>query len=343
MFGKLKEKLKSWTKKVKEELEPEETIEKAPKKEKKRSTKKSGKNPKKEIKEKIEKVGEEPKKKKSFFKKTLSEDKFEELFEELEFALLQNNVALEVIDKIKQELKEKVIDKPLKEADIEESLKEILEDILIEPKINLIQEIKNSKEPYILCFVGINGSGKTTTIAKIAELIKKNKLSVCLAAGDTFRAAAIQQLEEHANKLKIPIIKKDYGVDSASVGFEAISYAKKNNIDAVLIDTAGRLNTSDSLMRELEKMVRVNKPNQTFFVGESTTGNDATNQAKTFSEKINLDGIILTKTDIDEKGGTAISVSYITKLPILYLTTGQTYKDLEPFKKEKILKNLGLN
>ncbi|MCK5109074.1 MAG: ATP-binding cassette domain-containing protein [Methanosarcinales archaeon] len=194
----------------------------------------------------------------------------------------------------------------------------------------------------IFGYLGPNGSGKTTTIAKVTNYLQKNKLSVCLAAADTFRAAAIQQLEEHANKLKVPIIKKDYGSDPASVGFDAKSYAKKNKIDVLLIDTAGRMQNRDSLMQEIEKITRVNKPDMKIFIGESITGNDATEQAKAFNETINITGIILSKADVDEKGGTAISVSQVTGKPILFLGTGQKYKDLEIFDKDKMIEKLGL-
>ena len=142
--------------------------------------------------------------------------------------------------------------------------------------------------------------------------------------------------------MKVPIIKKDYGADPASVGFDAIAYAKKHKIDVVLIDTAGRIQNKDSLMKEIEKVARVTKPNMKIFLGESITGNDATEQAKVFNETIGIDGIILSKADVDEKGGTAISVSSITGKPILFLGTGQKYEDLEVFDKEKLIEKLGL-
>lgn len=275
------------------------------------------------------------------FKKKITEEKFEELFQELEMIMLQNNVAYDAVQFIKKRLSEKLIGKNLSEVSIEEELKQAIEEILINPP-NLIKTIKEGNKPFVIAFVGINGSGKTTSIAKVANLLKKQKLSVCLAAADTFRAAAIEQLEIHANKLNIPIIKKEYNSDPAAVGFEAIAYAKKHKIDVVLIDTAGRMNTKESLMKEMEKIIRVCNPNMKIFLGESITGNDATQQAKAFNDSISLDGIILSKADIDEKGGTALSVSYITKKPILFLGTGQSYDDLEIFDKDKIIKNLGL-
>jgi fused signal recognition particle receptor len=194
----------------------------------------------------------------------------------------------------------------------------------------------------VILLAGINGSGKTTTIAKIANYLIEHGLSVCLAAADTFRAASIEQLQEHANKLKLQLIKKEYGSDPAAVGFDAINYAKKHKIDIVLIDTAGRMQNRDSLMKEMEKIVRVNKPDMKIFIGESITGNDAIEQAKAFNETIDLTGIILSKADVDEKGGTAISVSFVTKKPIYFLGVGQEYNDLEEFSKDKLIEKLGL-
>lgn len=346
MFNSLKDKLKGWIKKTEESVE--EVAEKRPKK-KKSSKKPIKKEIKKAPKDIIEKDIEEvvTKEKKSLFsslQKKLSEEKFEELFNELELILLQNNVAYEAVESIKESLENKMVGKNLKEVNLSEGLKDSIEDLLISPP-NFIKEIKDSlkeKSPYVILFSGINGSGKTTTVAKIAKLLQKNNLSVCLAAADTFRAASIEQIKEHADKLNIPLIKKDYGSDPASVGFDAINYAKKNKIDVVLIDTAGRMQNKDSLMQEIEKIARVNKPDMKIFLGESITGNDATNQAKVFNESIGLTGIILSKADVDEKGGTAISVSHVTKKPILFLGTGQKYEDLEIFDKDKLINQLGL-
>jgi len=347
MFGKLKEKLKGWIKKSKEEAGSEPKIEKTVRKKEKKKNEKEGVNIE-EAQQIIEEADlkEKPKEKtsRSFFKKYLTNEKFEELFEELELILLQNNVALEVAESIRMSLGIKLIGKNIKEINLSEELKSTLEEILIDPP-DFVKEIKETlevKSPYVILFAGINGSGKTTTIAKVANLLQKNKMSVCLAAADTFRAASIEQIQEHANNLKIPLIKKDYGADPASIGFDAVAYAKKHKIDVVLIDTAGRLQNKDSLMKEIEKISRVNSANMRVFVGESITGNDCIEQAKTFNDSIALTGIILSKADVDEKGGTAISISHVTKKPILFLGNGQGYSDLEIFDKKKILDRLGL-
>ncbi len=405
MFGKLKEKLKSWTKKVTEEApEIEETkkeliedkVETKPDKktkekktkeeirEKRKETSKKEKKPKKEklaqesqqeikeiskkelveeIKEKpaqvfIEEdkeIGKEPEeepKKKSFFskltsKKTkISEQEFDKYKDDLEMLLLENNVAFEVTEKIIKELKAKITEKEISkkelEKEINDSLKEIIKEILVEP-FDIVKEIKEKDSPYVVMFCGINGTGKTTTIAKFANLLKKEKLSCVIAAGDTFRSAAIEQIKTHGENLGVKVISHEYNSDPAAVGFDAIKYAEKNNIDAVLIDTAGRIHTDKNLMNQISKIAKVCKPDAKIFVGESLTGNDSVEQVKTFNEAVELNGIILTKADIDEKGGTALSVGYITEKPILFLGIGQEYDKLEKFDKKKFIERLGLD
>ncbi|MBI5391849.1 signal recognition particle-docking protein FtsY [Candidatus Woesearchaeota archaeon] len=275
----------------------------------------------------------------------ISEEKFNELFWELELGLLENNVAVEAIEKIKDDLKQGLVEKPIKRGAVEEaisqSLKKSITSLFDQPQIDLLTQVKK-KKPFVICLVGINGSGKTTTIAKLVYHFQQQKLSCVIAAADTFRAAAIQQLEEHGKNLNVKVIKQDYGSDAAAVAFDTIKHAEAKKIDVVLIDTAGRLHSNKDLIREMEKIVRVAKPDLKIFVGESITGNDCVEQAREFNQAINLDGIILSKADIDEKGGAAISVSYITKKPILFLGIGQEYKDLEPFEKEKLIASLGL-
>jgi len=351
MFTKLKEKLKKWTQKVSNDNE--EIVKKTS--ETKKEDTKIKKKPKKEnfepfsqkkVEKKLEKLSK--KNKLNFFSKNkiITEKEFDNYSQELEMILLENNVALEVTDKILKKLKENIVGKELDkkqiEKNIKENLKQTISEVLIEPE-DIIKEIKEKKGPYTIIFCGINGTGKTTQIAKFASLLKKNKISCVLAAGDTFRAAAVEQLKEHGKKLDIKVISHEYGSDPAAVGYDAIKYAQKNNIKTVLIDTAGRIHTATNLLKEMEKIKRVCKPDKTIFVGESITGNDAVDQVKAFDNTIGIDGIFLSKADIDEKGGTALSLGFTTKKPILFLGTGQEYGDLEKFDKEKFIEKLGLD
>lgn len=302
-----------------------------------------------------EKVEVEPKVegKKGFFgkitevitTKKISADKFDELFWDLELALLENNVALEVIEKIKSDLKSELVDKPIPRGKVDEviaaSLHDSIEGLFNVGTFNILDKIKE-KKPYVICFIGINGSGKTTSIAKVANYLQSQGLSVVMAAADTFRAAAIDQLQLHADKLGIKLIRHDYGSDPAAVAFDAVKHAEAKKADVVLVDTAGRLHSNINLMDEMKKIIRVAKPDLKIFVGESITGNDCVEQAKQFNEAVGIDGIILSKADVDEKGGAAISVSYVTQRPILFLGVGQEYKDLQPFDKEKLLASIGL-
>ncbi|MBI3033283.1 signal recognition particle-docking protein FtsY [Candidatus Woesearchaeota archaeon] len=293
-------------------------------------------------------VDEEQEEKRGFFAKiadvvtktTLSEEKFEELFWELEVALMENNVAVEVIDKIKGDLKAVLVNKKIQRGKsldiIRAALQHSIEDLFNVAGFDLVQAVR-VKKPYIISFVGINGSGKTTTIAKIAHMLKMNNVSCIIAASDTFRAAAIQQLEEHAEKIGVKLIKHDYGADPAAVAFDAIKYAQAKSIDCVLIDTAGRLHSNTNLMDEMKKIIRIAKPDLKIFIGEAITGNDCIEQAKQFNKAIGIDGIILCKADVDDKGGAAISVSYVTGKPILYLGVGQRYADLLKFDKKLIM------
>jgi fused signal recognition particle receptor len=302
------------------------------------------------IEEEEEPVKEE---KKGFFQKitetvtkvSLSDKKFEELFWELEITLLENNVAVEVIEKIKDDLKNDLVNNKINRKDLDKqiikSLRTSISGLFNVEQIDLIKNARK-KKPYVIVFVGINGVGKTTNLAKVAYLLKKQGLSVVAGACDTFRAAAIQQLEEHTKNVGIKLIKHDYGSDPAAVAFDTIKHAEGKNIDVVLLDTAGRLHSNKNLMQELEKVVRITKPDLKIFVGESLAGNDVVEQVKLFNDSVGIDAIILSKADTDEKGGAAISVSYVTGKPILFLGVGQTYDDLEVFDKDKMIEKIGL-
>jgi fused signal recognition particle receptor len=279
---------------------------------------------------------------------TISEKEYDKYKDDLEMIFLENNVAVEVVDKILEELKDRIVgvEIPKKELDtnVRITLGEVISDILVKPfdVVVKIREKDAGEKPYVILFCGINGAGKTTTIAKFVHMLKDEGVSCVLAAGDTFRAASIEQLKVHGNKLDVPVIAHEYGSDPAAVGFDAIKYAKKNKVDCVLIDTAGRMHTSKNLLAELEKVARVCKPDSKIFLGESIAGNDSAAQVKAFDEAISIDGIILSKADIDEKGGTALSVGYVTGKPILYLGVGQEYSDLKKFDKLKFIEELGL-
>ncbi len=379
MFNKLKEKIGNWTKKISkkketkkeaEESKTEKETEKQKKKTLEKIKKKSKDKPKLKIEKKPKKKSKKEKKKpetekksqkpgkKGFFKKIkskinkveITEKEFDVYADELEMLLLENNVAMKVAEKIIKELKERIVGKELLKKEIEyeikDALKEIINKILIKP-FNLIEKIKEKstkeKEPYVILFCGVNGTGKTTTIAKIAQSLKDKNLNCVLAAGDTFRAASIEQIKKHGDRIGVKVINHDYGSDPAAVAYDAVEYAKKNNLDAVLIDTAGRMHTSKNLMKQIEKIAKVSNADTKIFVGESITGNDAIEQVKSFDWAIEIDGIILTKADIDEKGGTALSVGYVTEKPILYLGTGQEYDKIKPFNKKEFIKELGLD
>lgn len=275
----------------------------------------------------------------------LDEERFNEFFDLLEIALLESNVAFEVVDKLKGELKEKLVKKSIPRSKIENEIKQSLSDSIrmlfnVKP-INVLNEIRKS-EPYVIVFFGLNGSGKTSAIAKFAKYLQTNGIKSVMAAADTFRAAAIHQLEEHGERLGVKVIKHDYGSDPAAVSFDCIKFAKAHNIPVVLVDTAGRQETNVNLMEEMKKIVRVAKPNLKIFVGEAIAGGSIIDSVKTFDDAVGIDGIILTKMDIDEKGGAFVGVEYSCKKPILFVSKGQEYTDFEEFNKEKIIKGLGL-
>ena len=343
-------------KKEKPKEAPEEEVQEAVKEEEEKKLEQERIEKEEEVeKAEKEKPKEDVKEKKGFFGKLkekivatkISYEKFENLFSDLELILMENNVALEVIEKMKDDLKQNLVEKPIKRTKIEEtirnSLKNSIEDLFNVEEVSLLKQIKQKDEkPFVIAFFGINGSGKTTTIAKVADMLKSKNISCVLAASDTFRAASIEQLQIHADKLGIKMIKHDYGSDPAAVSFDAIKHAKAKDIDVVLIDTAGRLHSNMNLMEEMKKIIRVAKPDLKIFVGESITGNDCVEQAKTFNEAVGIDGIILAKADVDEKGGAAISVGYVTKKPIMYLGVGQNYNDLKEFDPSIVVQQLGL-
>jgi len=279
----------------------------------------------------------------------LKPENLREIIWDLKLSLLENDVALVVAEHICEEIEKKLYGLKVSRLEdkrkiVREALKTTLLSLLETPDkidlVELVEKKRSMREPCVIVFVGINGTGKTTTIAKIANLLLKRGYSVVLACSDTFRAGAIEQLEQHAKKLGVHMIKHRYGSDAAAVAYDAVQYAKARGINVVLIDTAGRMQTNKNLMAEMEKIVRVTKPDLTIFVGDALAGNDAVSQAEEFSKYINISGSILTKMDADAKGGAAISISYITKKPILFIGVGQKYDDVETFKPETIVNRI---
>ncbi len=257
---------------------------------------------------------------------------------------MECDVAVPVAEDLVKRLKGKLVGTKVKRFEdfsplVESAFKELLMQSL--PKGDLLKTIKeSSKRPYIVMFVGVNGTGKTTTIAKVANYLMTKKLSVILACSDTFRAGSEEQIETHANRLNIKLIKHRYGADPAAVAFDAVSFASNNGLDTVLIDTAGRMQTDKGLMDQLQKIDRVAHPDTVIFVGDSLTGNDALQQAEEFNKYVRLDGIILTKVDADSKGGAALSISSAIGKPIFFLGIGQEYKDIMEFDPNWVIKNV---
>ena len=285
---------------------------------------------------------------KGFSEKELKEKDVDEVLFQLEISLLESDVAIEVIDSIKKSLKEKLIGVKVEKKTIENFVKQSLIQFINETfdgagNIDLISRIQAKKEtgePFIIVFVGINGTGKTTSLAKVANLLKNSKFSLAIAAADTFRAGAIEQLREHAKKLNLKIIAQNYGSDPASVARDAVLYAKSHKVDCVLVDTAGRMQTSSNLMEQIGKITKVVQPDLKIFVGDSLAGNDTVSQAREFHEHVQFDGSILTKSDADARGGAALSIVNVTSTPILYVGVGQEYDDLIPFDKTTFLENV---
>ncbi|MDI6690311.1 MAG: signal recognition particle-docking protein FtsY [Candidatus Bathyarchaeota archaeon] len=268
------------------------------------------------------------------------------ILSEFKISLVENDVAFPVAERICDEMEKRLDGVQVKRLEdrkkiVEENLREVLlETMLTNNKIDVLKVVEEKRrrgEPFVIVFVGINGTGKTTTIAKVAKFFNKHGYSVVLACSDTYRAGSIEQLEEHAKRLGMRMIKHKYGSDPAAVAYDTINHAKAHGINVVLIDTAGRMQTNRNLMDELAKIKRIANPDLTLLTVDSLTGNDAVMQAEEFHKSVGIDATILTKVDADIKGGSALSVTYVTKKPILFIGTGQKYEDLEEFDPEKFV------
>jgi len=274
----------------------------------------------------------------------LKAEKLRPILEEFRLNLIENDVAVPVAYYISEELEKRLDGVQVKRlGDRKELVKDTLHEVLIEilttkGEIRLLENIEQKrqiKEPYTILFVGINGTGKTTSIAKVARFLMKKGYSVVLSGSDTYRAGSIEQLEEHAKRLGVRMIKHKYGSDPAAVAYDAISHAQSRGVNVVLIDTAGRIQTDRNLMSELSKIKRVVNPDLTVLVVDALIGNDAVMQAEEFHKSVSIDGTILTKVDADVKGGASLSVAHVTGKPIIFIGVGQNYEDLEAFEPER--------
>ena len=280
--------------------------------------------------------------------KTISEKHVEDILWELEMELLQGDVAMEVATEVVDSVKNDLVGKKIKRSnDITEytfiALRNAVSDIIDIPgksMTEMIEEKKAQGEPLVVMFVGINGTGKTTTIGKLANYYLKKGYTPVIAASDTFRAGAIEQVTYHADNVGVKIIKHKKGSDPAAVAFDAVEHAKAQGKELVLIDTAGRMQTNVNLMDEMKKIKRVANPDLVIFVGDALTGNDATEQAIKFNDAIDIDGVILTKADADSKGGASLSIGYVIQKPIMFLGVGQGYDDIKEYDAEWMLDQL---
>ena len=280
--------------------------------------------------------------------KTISEKHLEDILWELEMGLLEGDVAMEVASAVVDSVKDDLVGRKIKRSnDITEytynALRNAVAEIIDIPGKSMTEMIEAKKaqgEPLVVMFVGINGTGKTTTIGKLANYYLKKGYTPVIAAADTFRAGAIEQVNYHADKVGVKLIKHQKGSDPAAVAFDAVEHAKAQGKELVLIDTAGRMQTNTNLMDEMKKIKRVAKPDLVVFVGDALTGNDATQQASKFNEAIDLDGVILTKVDADSKGGASLSIGYVIKKPILFLGMGQGYDDIKEYDADWMLNQL---
>ncbi|MGD0250069.1 MAG: signal recognition particle-docking protein FtsY [Thermoplasmata archaeon] len=281
-----------------------------------------------------------------FLGRRLKEGTIDDVLDDLEIVMLQSDVALPVIERLRRDLRRELAGKKLRfgvdaEGAIRTSLEHSVRAMLARPPIDLVQAVKaHPAKPYVILFVGVNGTGKTTTVAKLAVWLRAQGLSAVIAAGDTFRAGAIEQLLVHGERLGIRVVRQQEGSDPAAVAFDAVQHAKAKGIDVVLVDTAGRQHTNENLIEEAKKIRRVVAPALTLFVGDALSGNDVVEQARLFDQAIGVDGLILTKLDADVKGGAALSATFVTKKPILFVGVGQGYSDFTKFDPDWMVERL---
>jgi fused signal recognition particle receptor len=275
----------------------------------------------------------------------IEEEDLEDPLWELEMALLESDVEMSVAEEILDNIRDELVGETRGFTEstgsvVEDALREALLDVISVGQFDFDRRVAEAEKPLVIIFTGVNGVGKTTSIAKLSRYLEERGYSSVLANGDTYRAGANEQIEEHAANLDKKIITHEQGGDPAAVIYDAVEYAEANDVDVVLGDTAGRLHTNEGLMDQLEKIGRVVGPDMTLFVDEAVAGQDAVQRAKQFDEAAEIDGSVLTKADADSQGGAAISISHVTGKPILFLGVGQGYDDLEPFDPEEMVDRL---
>jgi fused signal recognition particle receptor len=275
----------------------------------------------------------------------IEEEDLEEPLWELEMALLESDVEMSVAEQILETVRETMLGESRRQVEttgelVEQALHDALLEVIGVGQFDFETRIEEADKPVTIVFTGVNGVGKTTTIAKLSEWLGERGYSSVLANGDTYRAGANEQIAEHADRLDRELIAHEQGGDPTAVIYDAVEYAAANNVDVVLGDTAGRLHTSDDLMSQLEKIDRVVEPDLTMFVDEAVAGQDAVNRAREFDSAAEIDGAVLTKADADTSGGAAISIAYVTGKPVLFLGTGQGYEDLRRFNPEALVGDL---
>ncbi len=261
----------------------------------------------------------------------IDEKTLERHLEELELLLLSAGTALPAVERIKDVLRERLLGT---EGDVQTRVRDALEEILNVPAPSLFPP---KEKPSVLLFLGPNGAGKTTTLAKVAYLLMNKGYTCVFSASDTFRAGSVEQLEDWAKRLGVRVIKQGYGADPAAVAYDAVEHARAKGVDYVLVDTAGRQETNENLMEQLRKINRVVRPEMRIFVGEALAGNALLHQISGFDEAVGVDTVILTKFDLDVKGGAAFTVTAGAGKPISYVGTGQELKDLVPFSPSLVL------
>ncbi|HTY15006.1 MAG TPA: signal recognition particle-docking protein FtsY [Methanoregulaceae archaeon] len=274
----------------------------------------------------------------------IGEGDVKDAIDELEIVLLENDVAFPVTEEILDHLKKQLVGRRRKIGESVDSivlsaLKTSLKDVLGNG-FDLISYIKTHEHPVKVLFTGVNGTGKTTTVAKVGHFLKKNGFSVVIGAGDTFRAGAIEQIDVHAERIGIKIIQHQQGADPSAVLFDAVQYAIAHKVDVVLADTAGRFHNRANLMNQLDKIRRVMKPDLIVYVDEAVAGNDAVVRADEFEKTVGADAVVLTKADMDPRGGAAISIAHTIGKPLMFLGTGQGYDDITPFSPDQVIGEL---